>query len=517
MILVLGGVQLGCGDSGKETEPAGCVTDEDCMGDGGLSVCRADAGVCVECLENTDCRDNPNGRVCDVEAQVCVPADGCLVDADCAGDPDGVVCDEVSGECVECLESADCGDATGRPVCDPVAHACVECLTHVHCEPFDARPLCGPQHACIASQGCVSDADCATEPGRHHCEVDSGACVECLDHEHCVGEEVVRICDPDTFSCRQETMDCTALADCSENLIRVYCDETAGRCSECLEPADCADSVRGDICDTERGLCVACVESTDCADSTETPLCDTTLGRCVECRSSDDCVLDPDGQYCDEAAGLCVDCVPLTCEGQEKICGVFADGCSGEIACGTCGAVGDCIDEGMDCDCPPDTIEPNDSYVDASHLGLFTDEPATAVTLAGLSIDSDDDEDWFVFDVSDDGWLGNPRIVVHAYLKSIDDPAAWNLGSDISDYELTVWYACDSGGDNRNCGGNGEAGTDVTHGLSCVHVGSFVQNPWVEVATKCAGIDESGVAVIRVRKTTRYGRCDSYDLDIDVH
>jgi hypothetical protein len=97
------------------------------------------------------------------------------------------------------------------------------------------------------------------------------------------------------------------------------------------------------------------------------------------------------------------------------------------------------------------------------------------------------------------------------------DPDAWNWGEDRSTYELVVWFACDAGGDESECGGYGDDYPDTTHGLACRDTGSYEQPPWVQMVSYCDTTTDSGNVVIKVSKPERYGRCDSYQLEITVH
>ena len=119
--------------------------------------------------------------------------------------------------------------------------------------------------------------------------------------------------------------------------------------------------------------------------------------------------------------------------------------------------------------------------------------------------------------VEDTGFLGNPIVDIELFLYSPFDPASWNLGSDSSDYELTVWYLCTHHGDNPTCGGWSSPELDTTYGYGCTHFSNYTLFPWVVINTDCDTTTDSGTAVIRVRKLYRYGRCDTYDLDILVH
>ncbi|MRG94523.1 choice-of-anchor L domain-containing protein [Polyangium spumosum] len=83
--------------------------------------------------------------------------------------------------------------------------------------------------------GCVSDGDCANDPGGTICDVSTGVCVACLP-------------SPDPF-----------LDDCG---MGQYCNPTSKKCEVgCTIKSDCPGA---QACDTMMNKCVGCVIDTDC-------------------------------------------------------------------------------------------------------------------------------------------------------------------------------------------------------------------------------------------------------------
>ena len=311
--------------------------------------------------------------------------------------------------------------------------------------------------------------------------------------------------------------------------------------TNCTESGLCNDVICGAnaTCNTDTGICECDANyigdpDTGCTfnDTCEADTCNghgtcDDAGGVVTC----DCDTGYNGDFCNEcdhAAGYAPDpqnpgaciqdtCVPdpssIVCE--DKMCGQLPDGCGGTLNCGSCGIVGTCNTAGTSCSCPSDTNEPNNNFSSATDLGSFTDDPDSS-WFENFSIHTDSDEDWFIFNVQDTGFSGNPHISVWLNPMDPEDPSQWNEGSDESDYELIVWYSCNNGGNEHSCE-DGFVSTDLSHGFSCWDPGNYQYYPGVRLGTECSGTtDESGTAVVMVRKQYRHGYCDSYDLSISV-
>lgn len=193
-------------------------------------------------------------------------------------------------------------------------------------------------------------------------------------------------------------------------------------------------------------------------------------------------------------------CEPSSCETLPAACGDHDDGCGGTLACGTCPAGSDCV-EGA-CGCSPDSGEPNENRLTPHELSPFSDAPDTAMTFDSFGLHAASDEDWFRFAVSDDFDSGNPQLTVR--LEGI--PSG-------SDYELTVWYACDSGGDDSSCT-RGTPDNMIGNGCTSATAGSADET--VEIDTNCSGADDSGKVYVRITSTTWTASCASYRVFVDV-
>lgn len=471
---------------GQMCSTEGLCIDETCTPDCGGRTCGLDpvcgrscgdcppgqeclvGGTCDACASDMDCFESPRGARCDTDSGLC--SHQCTTDAHCAADPFGAVCDTGSGFCVECFADVDCAD--GR-LCD-TDNVCRFCRSDADCSDGD-NPYCdrvGPIDLCLP---CRTAADCDAGFG---CA--PGACLPgCTDDTECSGR----------------------------------CHPTVGLCAECVTDVDCSD---GRTC-SPGGDCLECASDADCASSPSGFVCHRS-GFCGGCRDHRDCVGNPDGEQCNPVSGTCAECVPGDlCAGRP--CGDGADGCGGIISCGSCGTTGTCSADGSDCACPADAIDlatPDDTAATAQDLGSLTDDPDSRFEEL-RTIHDDADEDWYTMHVEDTGFLGNPSVSVLLFLLQPDDSSSWNLGEDTSQYELSVFYSCDAGGDAHTCERSSVGFTDPVHGPGCIEVGAYGLYPWVILDSSCSTTDDSGTVLIRVRKTERQGRCDFYDFKLGVY
>ncbi|MGF1469180.1 MAG: hypothetical protein ACFCGT_23900 [Sandaracinaceae bacterium] len=170
---------------------------------------------CQAVCDGLPCRDMgpsdlgpPCGGFCPELAPFCVDETcvACRTSLDCIGDER--LCDE-DGSCVACLTDLDCNP--GQPRCAE-DRTCVECLTDEDC-PLDT-PACRTR-ACIP---CEKSEDCAGRTAAPVCDVENGACVECL-----VGEEAA----------------CGASPCTTENACSAYGQQTQDRCEPCDTDDNC--------------------------------------------------------------------------------------------------------------------------------------------------------------------------------------------------------------------------------------------------------------------------------------
>jgi len=186
-----------------------CDSDADCS----VGYCDLTTNTCVECVNDSHCQ---LGFIC--ESNVCVA--GCRDDVDC---PAGEICED--NACREgCREDGDCPDG----VCDQQTFTCVECAIKDDC---NLGELC-VDGQCVS--GCEGDRDCpagticATHLGDH------GACVECIDDNHCTDPDLPRcdnyVCIPECV----EDADCTGGEVCVDN----HCQAIAQECDLRVVPSE---------------------------------------------------------------------------------------------------------------------------------------------------------------------------------------------------------------------------------------------------------------------------------------
>jgi Cys-rich repeat protein len=128
---------------------------------------------------------------------------------------------------------------------------------------------------------CTTAAQCVDAGGATTCDVEAGACVECLSNADCSGS---------TPHCvRGACVSCTTDADCATGMV---CNTHIPRCETmCSNGTQCDNGP----CSTEYGYCVECLSDLDCTTA-GLPYCDEppAVGLCVGCRSNADC----DGSVC---------------------------------------------------------------------------------------------------------------------------------------------------------------------------------------------------------------------------
>lgn len=212
-------------------------------------------------------------------------------------------------------------------------------------------------------------------------------------------------------------------------------------------------------------------------------------------------VLEGDTATCTED-GMCdvLSCTPATCETLGAMCGDQDDGCGGTVSCGTCEGGTECTD-GM-CGCTEDAGEPNDARTVPHTLPDFTDAPDTSMTFDAFNVSDAADEDWYFFHVADDFDGGNPQIRV-----TLDGIPTG------SNYDLGVWYVCDSGGDGTSCSAGAP---DNMIGRGCISESSGTTSETVELDTNCSGSGDDGNVYVRVIPRTWMAACTPYTLSVSV-
>jgi hypothetical protein len=246
-----GGSTGGSGGTGGSTD---CDSDEECP----ASSPKCDEGECVPCTSSASCEDREATPFCEAttgSSQVgeCV---ACLEDDHCEGSDDGAYCN--NNECVPCKTHADCTDLT-KPQCSDEGQ-CVGCTDSDACEDRDGAEIC------------------VTSPGPRR-----GACVACLENEHC---------DNPTPQCTDnECTKCTNNEACSDRDGTTVCDTSSdatfgGTCVECTGSSyeTCKEGSTEYVCvSLER----------ECSNSTDHIKNGTDV--CGECVSDAECMA---GQLC---------------------------------------------------------------------------------------------------------------------------------------------------------------------------------------------------------------------------
>jgi len=244
------------------TDPSGSSTD--CASSSSGPFCVADQfysdfGRCVACLVNSQCQQPPEGSFVSptclrYSGHVCGP---CYLaefgDLECQNDiPSRNACAPVggvfSGACVECTTDQHCDGSIGPPsssgnFCDASKQTCGACGSGASCDPNSATPICdstGIHNRCVPC-----DPFSFPCPNGLQCNLETGACVECLDSIQCGGSEP--ICDS-SYHCRG----CTFDNECTD-IYHPAC-QPNGACGQCslTNQFQCSADT---FCELESGSC----------------------------------------------------------------------------------------------------------------------------------------------------------------------------------------------------------------------------------------------------------------------
>jgi len=358
---VCGGCVPDC-DAAACGDPDGCggQCDGYCSGDneacqGFTCACQyKDCGACCAA-----------GQVCDGDT-CCTPTTCQAVGASCGHPLDGCGNTLICGDCAN---NEVCGDdyscACPTPMCGGLCCPAGEACEDGACVSCD--PVCAPDAACGDDDGCGGGCQGACPGAQEYCS--DGAC-ECY-FESCGGEccEPGYVCDADDL----------CVPPCEPTCLGKLCGEDDG----CGTPCDglcpggdqvCEDGAcvcvfaacgggccaPGEVCDG--GVCCAptscellgaqCGNPPDgCGGTLTCDGCGPNTGcdgnfqcECAYSECGGACCNE--GETCD--GGAC--CPPMTCEGMGAECGSPANGCGGDLDCGTCDDLKTCTDDWL-CEC----------------------------------------------------------------------------------------------------------------------------------------------------------------------
>lgn len=450
-----------------------CSSDDHCADD---LLCNSD-GNCSPCREDSDC----DGELC-VRESYCSSCDPDRCPADrpnCSG-----------GECVECYASSQCpedhGCQDGTCVFEAIECSSSECDDHALLDVCTDEGVCGE---------CETTWDCWWVFGQT-CHETLDICVQCNDDSGCWGSDR---CTPEG-----ECVECLTSDDCVDERWP-GCNDN--RCvGECVDDEDCTNPAEP-VC-FEQSHCVECADDSDCVGNPRGSTC-SYYNECGECRDDDDC---PDGEDCygNECRPECDSYWNCELDLGTYICGEYPNNCGELFDCGECGNGGTCL--GFDCICPDDSFDEearNDTAATATDLGETPDAPDSEVNIRALSINSDEDVDWYTFQAVDAWDFGSPHVTVE--LTTGDDVDDWD-----SWYQVTVWFNCDSGTNAEASCDRGTVSPETTHGVGCASQGRHYA--MIEFSSDCEGtMDDSVTGLIRVQKLERQGRCGTYNLNLTVH
>ena len=213
----------------------------------------------------------------------------------------------------DCIENLGiCGDQ----YCHPNLRECVDCVRNdhcdgeMHCDEDDHRCRCPTgTHDCHGE--CVADDDPAHCGDRcEPCPQETGATATCEDGA--CGFECEPGFDPCSGpGCETHCIECQTHSDCTDP-DRSRCYE--GRCQGCAISEDCAHKEETPVCDRDTGSCIQCSveESAACQGNS----CDPATNECTDTplRSRDFCESCVADQECRDTQR----CVPMNFAGQSR-------------------------------------------------------------------------------------------------------------------------------------------------------------------------------------------------------
>lgn len=302
----------------------------------------------VECETNADCQGNPNGPICDPSSNKCV---SCLVTPDPAVDCGvGQYCNPNNGKCeAGCTGDVDCAMPNSMLVCNLDTHACVGCINDAACPAGSicinetCVPGCNENHACASGASCCAEQCFDLSTDENNC----GACNNpCLSLPHAAA-----ICT--NGACLQ--------GQCDANFKDCNGDPADGCETNTLVDGDCTcDPGAPDLpagCDENLGDLPG--QSCICKVTPNSPLCicytDPSSPVCAKDNEKQDCYL---GQPGTDGVG--------TCHAGVRMCKDSGQGwnpCQGQVL-----PAPDACGNGLDDDCDG-TV---DNTVDADGDGWTT-------------------------------------------------------------------------------------------------------------------------------------------------
>ncbi len=197
--------------------------------------------------------------------------------------------------------------------------------------------------------------------------------------------------------------------------------------------------------------------------------------------------------------GQCA-CAPSTCIEQGFECGMQSDRCGGTLTCGTCNGQS-CV-SGR-CGCSVDRYEPNNTQPTAVTRESLNDNDNRTVEVVGVNFHTDQDQDWFVYPITDGGFDGNPNLRVR--LQQI--PTG-------SNFDLVAYYLCTNGGNDSSCG-SGTVDNTFGHGCASSRAGQVDEE--VTIETSCNGTNtDSGVLYVKAFPRDRANSCANYRIEVRI-
>jgi hypothetical protein len=311
---------------------------KECTVEGGLYECPShkkycsSSYQCVQCLETEQCRTDDNCNATCLNG-VCSSSES----LNCSNNLFDKLCDKDLGLCYECDTRDTC---LSRDLYHCVNGFCKECLEHSECR-YD-ESYCGS--SCGKDDMCsYTGPNCTSNDQLPVCNVKTGGCAECNDHDDCFDLDPSRtFCSNNScFECLNNlhcinnsncgsscvNNRCTASGlNCTAEPINRQCSIGLQKCVQCVNDYNCSN---GNLCDLKDNICKECIKHSDCTSKGE--FCSQPNGTCVDCLNNNhcmnndtqcgnqckngECLVDnvvncvSGGLYCDSSKISCVKCL----------------------------------------------------------------------------------------------------------------------------------------------------------------------------------------------------------------
>ncbi len=321
------------------------------------------ANQCGGCLASTECPAsapacNPGTRQC----TACTANFGAAGVGACptAVLPGCVLTGAQAGACVQCVNNGNCAGNAAGTVCDTAKFTCGACTatmttgcaaTAPQCNSTPANNLCA---GCNANFGGAAPLACATAalPVCVLTGAQAGACVQCLVDGDCSAGNWCNnlagagVCTPKTPNAQPVPGGACTAPIATRACVSGVCNAADGLCGLPQGGATCTTTTqcRTGVCITSgvnTGRCLICTTDAACAGAT--PACNTMTNLCVECTASNATRCTGTKPLCNVTLTTCAACTGDAGSGAPNACLAAAPYCAAAGSCGKCTTNAMCV------------------------------------------------------------------------------------------------------------------------------------------------------------------------------